>query len=143
MSKLALFDEEIYSTLEVIIDSIALHLPVGTEGTSSFPDKEILGKLQQQGYNPKMSWAFLRACYRHLADKKIMIVDYSLRYRLTGRINDERKTDLCMNIFSEYENYLQANYARSLIDPDPCAKPEKTPDSSPGSTLKSSFSGGK
>ncbi len=142
MSKLALFDEEIYSTLEVIIDSIALYLPVGTEGASSFPDKEILGKLQQQGYNPKMSWAFLRACYWHLADKKIMIVDYSLRYRLTEKINDERKTDLCMKIFSEYENYLQANYARSLIDPNPYRLPEKAPDSSSGLRLRS-FSGGK
>ena len=71
-----------------------------------------------------------------------MIVDYSLLYRLTEKINDERKTDLCMKIFSEYENYLQANYARSLIDPNPYRLPEKAPDSSSGLRLRS-FSGGK
>ncbi len=142
MSKLALSDEEIYSTLEIIIDSIALYLPVGTEGTSSFPDKEILWKLQQQGYNPKTSRAFLRACYWYFFDNKIMMVDPSLRYNLTEKITEDRRTDLCMNIFSEYEKYLQANYLRSLIEPNPYRLSEKAPDSSPGFKAKY-FSGGK
>ncbi|MBI4147408.1 hypothetical protein HY494_02030 [Candidatus Woesearchaeota archaeon] len=130
MSKLALSDEEIYLTLEKVIDTIALRVPVDNPGKPSFPDKGILEQLQQQKYSPKMSWAFLCACYWHLTDHHIMIVDPSLRYSLTERITENKKTDICMEIFSEYEPFLKANYARSLIEPNPYIVPNKVPDNS-------------
>lgn len=142
MPALTLSDEEIYLTLEAVIDTIARRVPVGNQETPSFPNKEILEQLQQQKYSPKMSWAFLRACYWHLTDRHILVVDSSIRYHLTEKITEDKKTDLCMEIFSEYEQHLKANYARSLTEPNPYIVPEKVPDSSAGFRPKS-FSGGK
>jgi len=143
MSKDALSDESRYSALETVINTILQEIPLENQETSSFPDKSILKQLQQQGHNLKTSWAFLRACYWYLTGKRIMIVDPSLRYHLTEKMTEDTKTDLCMKIFSEYEKYLQANYARSLIDPDPYHKPEKAPDGSLGFLPRSHSSGGK
>ena len=142
MSTPVLSDEEIYLTLEAVIYTIARRVPVGNKDIPSFPDKEILEQLQQQKYSPKMSWAFLRACYWHLTDHNILAVDSSLRYTLTDKITENKKTDLCIEIFSEYEPLLKANYTRSLIEPNPYIVPEKVPDSSAGFQPKS-FSGGK
>ncbi|MEK6905287.1 MAG: hypothetical protein AABX24_02695 [Nanoarchaeota archaeon] len=142
MPTLALSDEEIYLTLEAVIDTVARCIPVGNQETPSFPDKEILEQLQQQKYSPKMSWAFLRACYWHLTDHHILVVDPSIRYNLTERITKDKKTDLCIEIFSEYESLLKANYARSLIEPNPYIVPEKVSDSSDVFQPKV-FSGGK
>jgi|SRR3989344_2477613 len=140
----SLSDEEIFSTLENIISSISKKVPLHHhyQHPCRFPDKEILGELQQQGYNPKMSWAFLRACYWHLRDQKVLEIDPSLKSSLTKEITEERKIDLCMEIFTKYETYLKANYERSLIEPNLYLKPDKAPDSSPGFQYASS-SGGK
>lgn len=135
-------DEEIYSTLEKVIGIISQYAPVGNKKTSSFPDKEILTTLVQQGYNSKMAWAFLKASYWYLADNRIMTITPSVHYSLNHKITGDLRTDLCMNIFSQYEEYFQANYARSLITPDPYYTPEKVPDSSPGFQTKF-LSGGK
>lgn len=145
MSKPFLSDEEIFSTLENVISTISKYIPLQNDYRQhpcKFPNEEVKEGLQQQGYNPKMSWAFLRVCYWYLRDHKILDVDPSLNCRLLKEITEERKIDLCMVIFSEYETHLQANYERSLIDPDPYPKPGKGPDSSPGFSFRQ-YSGGK
>ncbi len=142
MLKPALSDQEMYATLEAIITIISQRVPAGNREYSSFPDQEILTTLRKQGYNRKMSWAFLRACYWYLADHDIMAITPSVNYHLKQKITEDMKTDLCMNIFSQYETFLQANYVWSLITPDPYYAPEKAPDSSPG-FLARMLSGGK
>lgn len=127
--KTVLSDEEMYCTLENVIETISLHVAV--KRPSSFPDQEIMTQLQLQGYNPKTSWAFQRACYWYLVDNGIMVVDAFVRYHLIKKITSDTKTDICMEILSEYEPYLQANYARSLIEPNPYWQSEKAPDCSP------------
>ncbi len=141
MSKPSLSDEEIYSTLENVISSISKKIQAHSQHPSTFPDQEILGELQKVGYNPKMSWAFLRACYWHLRDQEILDVDPSNHNKLTERITEEGKTDLCMDIFSKYGIYLKTNYEHSLIEPNPYHKPDKAFDSSLGFQYTTSFGG--
>jgi|SRR3989344_656841 len=140
MLKDVLSDEEIYCTLDFVISTILQYVPA--RENSSFPDKELLEQLQEKGYNSKTSWAFLRACHWHLVDNGIMTAEPSQRYHLNKKITEDQREKICMEIFSEYETYLQANYTRSLADPIPCYVPEKAPDSSPGFKPKY-FSGGK
>ena len=142
MSKPVLSDEEMYSTLDAVLNTISQYVPVRNQ-TSSFPDKKILEQLQQQGYNSKTSWAFLRAAYWYLRDRGVMAVDPSVRCHLTEKITEDTKTDLCMEIFSEYERYLQANYECSLMEPNSYQLPKKSPSSSPGFFGFSESSGGK
>ncbi|GEM_PF-5811457 len=133
MSQPFLSDEEIFATLENVVDSISKKVPSRLQPRPyKFPAQEIKEELQQQGYNPKMSFAFLRACYWHLHDQKVLDVDPSNQCCLTEKITEDKKTDLCMEIFTKYHRYLQANYERSLTNPDPYLKSEKSPDSSPG-----------
>src|SRR3989344_5649695 len=143
MSKPALSGEEIYCTLETLIVTISQHVPIGDIVTSSFPDQQITEQLKQHGYNQKTSWAFLRACYWHLADRGTMVVDPSNRYHFTERITEDKKEKICMEIYYGYETYLQANYARSLVNPTPYYVPEKDPDSFPGFKRRLYFSGWK
>lgn len=130
MSKV-LSDQEIYSALETVVSTIYQNLATHRK-SSSFPDQEILQTLQQQGYNQRTSWAFLRACYWHLVDTQAMVVNPSCSYHLTKELSKEAKAELCRDIFSEYAAYLTANYACSLTEPDPYHHLETAPDSSSG-----------
>ena len=136
----SLSDEEIYSGIEKVVTIISKEVSVKNK-SAFFPDKLIITELQQQGYNPKMSWAFLRACYWHLRDQEILDVDPSNHNKLTERITEDRKTDLCMDIFFEYEKYLKTNYSHSLIEPNPYHKPDKDFNSSLGFQYTTSAGG--
>jgi hypothetical protein len=113
-----LSDEQIYTGLESVIDYFCDAIPVG-KSTSFYPDylgKVVVKKLEQE-YNPKMAHAFLRAAYWYLINAKILEVTPAINYTFKEKIDEQQKIDLCMKIFAEYETFLQANYARSLIEP--------------------------
>lgn len=119
MLKSTLSDEQLYSGLETVLNYFCDNIPVG-KTKSFYPDymgKEVVKKIEQE-YNPKMAHAFLRAVYWYLIEAKVVEVTPSVSYMFKEKIDPQRKIDLCMNIFSEYETYLQANYARSLIEPE-------------------------
>ncbi|MEK6899921.1 MAG: hypothetical protein AABX05_02240, partial [Nanoarchaeota archaeon] len=114
----------IYSALELVVDSIInqVHL----HGKYYSLEKQFHGpalkQLQEQGYDPKMSFAFFKACYWHMVDNKQLKVEsghLAMEYSLLQNISGSQKIDICLNIFSEYESFLQANYQRSSIEPDP------------------------
>ena len=125
-----LSDEQLYFGIEKVLTVISNHVPRSL--SPFFPDKIIEEELQREGYTRKMSLAFFKACYWYLREKSILEVDSSNHRCLTERITEDRKTDLCLEIFSKYETFLKANYERSLTHPDPYLKSEKAPDSSPG-----------
>ncbi|MEK6939776.1 MAG: hypothetical protein AABX31_03540 [Nanoarchaeota archaeon] len=137
-----LSDEKMYSSIEKVVAIISQQVPVKNV-SAYFPDKEIVEELQGEGYTIKTSSAFLKACYWYLWGQGILEVDPSNHRCLTERITEDRKTDLCMEIFREYEIFLKANYERSLTHPDPYLMPEKATDSSPGFLGFSRFSNGK
>ena len=139
MSK-TLSDEQLYLGIEKVLTIISNHVPRSL--SPFFPDKIIEEELQRECYTRKMSLAFFKACYWYLCEKSILEVDPSNHRCLTERITEDRKTDLCLEIFSEYETFLKANYNRSLTNPDPYHKMEAAPDSSPGEQRRP-FSGGK
>src|SRR3989338_8265203 len=114
MSKPFLSDERMYSGIEKVLAIISDHVPIRSR-SPFFPEKVIEEELRQEGYNRKMSLAFFKACYWYLREKRILEVDPSNHRGLTEKITEDGKTYLCMEIFSEYEIFLKANYERSLI----------------------------
>lgn len=117
MSKL-LSDEHIYAALETVVNYFCDTIPVGTTRSfyPKYMGKGVVTKLETE-YSPRMAHAFLRAAYWYLIEAKIVEVTPSVSYMFKEKIDEHKKTDLCMNIFFEYETFLQANYARSLIEP--------------------------